>query len=252
MTFTIEPIFKLRSTDPQRFSLVITSWDAECAQQIEQHADRYAWIEIQECDLPVGAFESVTSDRPLTIMACGKRVTTLAGLASRSLCVKHLHVRNVAPGALATVPFDRLTGLWSVAIDYLDAEALPHLAGASLLRLDIDRVDPAVNSLVFPGMAQLEIVVCRSLGRTGGLEFPDAIRLRHLYLRNGRRLRSVRLHPEVALDFLVLSLVPNHIVPGLSAYAIKKVAVHGKVCLPDLVAAQKAFPRSLVTWDRSM
>jgi len=226
----------------------VDSWDESCCAELNTNAGAYSLIQFHR-DVPKGMLAGLCCTKPINVSVVGKEIADISGLQDCRPGVASLIVGLIAKSAVQKAPLNKIAGLESVRISYMDGIQLLGIHGSSIKKLVIEEVRGLKNPLDLSGLAHLEHLRIMRLGSTSSILLPESLRIRHFAISEGKIMREVLL-PETlhAIDYVSLEKVPRVIAEQLARHSPLRVELESKDIFKTIQEAQKVFISSEILW----
>lgn len=248
MGFTTEP-GKLFSATKGAKIMCIDTWDESCVKELNENSSSYSLIQFFG-DIPKGMLDGLKCKFPINISLVGKEVKDIYGLQQLSTKISSIIIGLIAKKAIESAPLNKIEGLESLRVSYLDGIQMQEIQQSSLKKLVIEEVSKIKGSLNLAGLPCLEHLRIMKLGSITSLNLSNSAKIKHLVLEEGKKMQDIVLSNDLSpIDYLCLRKVPLAIAEKMALNSPRKVELEPRDIFKSKQDAQTLFSNAQIFWD---
>ena len=248
MGFTTEPA-KLFGANKGTKIMCVDTCDNSCVKELKENNEAYSLVQFYR-SIPKGMLDGLTCKSSINISLAGKEITDISGLQQPGVKIANIIFGLIERKAIESAPFNRIVGLESLRISYLDGIQMRNIHGATIKKLFREEVSKIKGALDLAHLPDLEHLQIMKLGSVASINLLNSAKIKHLVLEGGKKMQDVILSKDLApINYMSLRKVPLAIAEKLSLNSPKKVMLEPNDIFKSKQEAQRVFNGSEILWD---
>jgi hypothetical protein len=248
MGYTTEPEKSFSAAKSAKI-MCIDTWDESCAKELRENSDSYSLVQFF-CNIPKGMLDSLRCKSSISISLAGKEIKDISGLQNLSIKISGVIIGLIDKKAIESAPLNKIAGLESIRMSYLDGIQMQNIHGASIKKIFIEEVGKIKGAFNLAGLPCLEHLTIMKLGSVTSLNISDSPKIKHLVLEQGKKMLDITMSADLGpIEYVGLCKIPLAIAEKISLNKPIKVELEPKDIFKSKEDAQKLFKEAKIFWE---